>query len=314
MNEPNVKSHADIANSTVILKTSFGLFGNSRKVSTSIIAGAEGTTLLKVQKTLLESPELKAIFNADTNFRNYLKSRCLPYESGLAILPLGPDGTYLKEVHQNILNYTAHRNTLVNTFMDMYTVRISEAKVRMQELADNLGVSLEEIWQDNEFPSVDDARTEFYFTYGYHSFSVPPELVLAGVYDQAKSNAENKLQKATDNIIAMMRQSALELVEHLSDRLAPSADGKKKRLHKSAVVNVAEFVADFKTRNIVNDTQLEEVMEKLGTIVGSGSCDIEALKDDASYHNKFHNEILGIQSELSKLVENVPGRKFKDLD
>lgn len=129
--EPVVKSHAGIADTTCILKVSFGLFGNSKKVPTSIIAGAEGTTLLKVQKTLLESPELKAISNADAQMKAYLKAQCLPYETGLAIIPYGPDGAYLKKIHANILKYAEEREVLVDMFIAMYKQRVSEAEVRM---------------------------------------------------------------------------------------------------------------------------------------------------------------------------------------
>jgi hypothetical protein len=310
--EPNVQSHANIASSTVILKTSFGLFGNSRKVPTSIIAGAEGTSLLKVQKTLLESPELADIKNADAMMKIYLKAQCLPYESGLAILPLGPDGAYLKKVHLKILDYAKHRETLVDKFIDMYSVRVQEARNAAEKLALDLGVPIQDIWRDADYPDAAKAREEFYFTYGYHSFNVPPELVLAGVYDEAKSNAENKLKKATDEITAMMRQSVLDLVGHLNDILTPNADGKKKRLHATAVTNIAGFIEDFKARNIVNDTELQEVVDKLGFMITPGF-DVDMLKDDGEFREKFHNNLAGIQEQLTTLVEQVPGRKFKDL-
>jgi hypothetical protein len=313
LEQPQVKSHASIASNTVILKVSFGKFGNSRKLPISVIAGAESTDSLKLQKTLLDSPELKAIENADVKMRMYLKSQCLPYEQGLDILPYGPDGTYLKRVHEQIMSYGAYRETLVDVFIEKYAIRIGEAKANAELLAERLQVPFSDVWKDSDFPSPQDARKEFYFTYGYHSFAVPPELVLAGVYDEAKTNAENKLQRATDNIVAIMRQGALELVQHLDTMLAPTEDGKKHRLHKTAVTNIADFVADFKARNIANDTELEAVMEKLGTMIQPGF-DVDKLKDDTSYQSEFSMAIGSITSQLQELVEKVPGRKFKDLE
>lgn len=179
-------------------------------------------------------------------------------------------------------------------------------------MADGLGVPLEEIFNPNDFPPPEQARAEFYFTWGYHSFSVPAELKLAGVYDAAKTNADNKLKKATDEITAMMRGAALDLVSHLNEILTPNADGKKKRLHATAVTNISAFIEDFKSKNIVNDAELEDlVVNKLGTIIQPGAVDL--IKDDEGYRDTFHDNIKNIQAQLVTLVEQVPGRKFKNI-
>jgi hypothetical protein len=313
METPSIKSHASIADSTVILKISFGLFGNTRKVPTSIIAGAEGTKLLKVQKTLLESEELKAIKSADTRLRLYLSSQCLPYEEGLMILPLGPDGAYLKKVHDVIVGFVSEREKLVDAFLDAYPNLVNESRANMEKLAVDLGVPIEEIWNPADYPPVETVAEVFTFGWNYISFSVPDELRVAGVYEAAKSNAENKLSKAAEDITIMMREAALDLVGHLKEALEPSADGKKKRLHATTVTNIQEFIQNFKDRNITNDHELEALVDEIGTVVHPGF-DVDTLKKDEAFKSTFHSKLAGFTDQLTDLVEKVPGRKFKTFE
>lgn len=310
---PEVTSHASIADSTVILKVNFGLFGNIKKVPTSIIAGAEQTKLLKVQKTLLESPELKAISSADTGLKSFLKSKSLPYEEGFTILPLGKDGEHLKTVHARIIEFTKERDTLVDAFILAYPNLIEDAKIKTAELATNLGVTFEELWNPSDYPPAEQAREEFTFTWSYHSFAVPDTLKMAGLYEAAKVNAETKMQAAAEGITLLMRQTLLDLVAHLKAALEPSEDGKKKKLHKSAVTNIQTFLEDFKTKNITNDKELDGLVLHISSLLHPGF-DVDVLKKDEAFKDEVHSKLGIYTDKLNLLVEKVPGRKFKDVE
>ena len=79
----------DLARKTVFIKVHLGLLGNSRKVSSSQVEVDADKELIRVAKTLLDSPELQAIRTLDGDVRRFLYDTCLPFEVGIHLLPLG---------------------------------------------------------------------------------------------------------------------------------------------------------------------------------------------------------------------------------
>jgi hypothetical protein len=78
-----------LARKTVFIKLHLGLLGNSRKVSSSRVEVDADKDLIRVAKTLLDSPELQAVRTLDGELRRYLYDTCLPFEVGIHLLPLG---------------------------------------------------------------------------------------------------------------------------------------------------------------------------------------------------------------------------------
>src|ERR1700761_418142 len=90
---------------SVFLRISSGLLGNSRKVDAEEILKTDADkAAFRVNKELLESPELKAIQQADNKIRAYVKLRCLPYvDMGILILP----NVNLDSVYDALNEYTS---------------------------------------------------------------------------------------------------------------------------------------------------------------------------------------------------------------
>lgn len=309
--KPVLKS---IAEQTVLLKVSFGMLGNSRKVPTSILKGGEGDKkkILKIHKVLFESPELKAIQNADQQMRAYLYNVSMPFDAPLMLVPLGEDGAYLQTVHQTILNYAVERAELVEKFLDVYPQLVEDSHDRMIELSAELGVPLEVLWNPADYPDLDGAKAQFTFDFAYHSFAVPDALKLAKIYDEAKDAAESKINQAAEQITILMRQTFLDLINKLKDALEPTADGKSKRLYSANIKNIQEFIAEFKDKNIVNDSELENLVNNVSLLVDP-SLSMETLKSDDGFKTTVHDQLEGFAYQLKSLVEVIPGRKFKDI-
>jgi hypothetical protein len=73
-------SDNELSKQTVFIKLHLGLLGNSRKVSSSQVAVDADKALIRVSKTLLDSPELQAIRTLDGDIRHFLYDMCLPFE------------------------------------------------------------------------------------------------------------------------------------------------------------------------------------------------------------------------------------------
>jgi hypothetical protein len=109
-------SDNELAKQTVFIKLHLGLLGNSRKVSSSRVEVDADKALIRVSKTLLDSPELQATRTLDGDIRHFLYDMCLPFEVGIHLLPLGLVETVDERLHE----FKYKRGELVGSFLSAY--------------------------------------------------------------------------------------------------------------------------------------------------------------------------------------------------
>lgn len=308
MSDASVKNLSNIVDKSVFITVRFGLIGNTRRVkaertATDSLLTAQSIAvstdadihLLKVQKTLLESPELDAIRKADGKIRVWLYDTCLPYEMGIMILPV----SLLENVHNKLEAYRLERTSLVNEFVDAYPALCKTAVERLGSL-----------YNPTDYPAVDSLAEAFTYDWQYISFAVPEHLKQAGLFEAESAKMQEKFQAAAEEITLVMRQTLLDTVSHLQTALTPSEDGKQKRLFTSAVSNVQDFLATFDARNITNDTELSEVVAKARALVDGVS--VETLRKNDDFKEKLRAGMETISGQLIGLVEVKTTRKFRD--
>ena len=295
-----------IIDKTVLLRVTFRLLGATRKVSTQIFGTANAAKLLKIQKNLFESKELKAISKADGQIRQRLYDLCVPYDLGVALLPR----ELIAKARELMDDYRETRAELVEVFITAYPDLCATAKEKMQFLAVELNVPFELLWKSSDYPDVETVRSKFAFSWDFLSLTIPNELKIAGKYESESAKLEQNIAFVAREITAVMRQGLLDLVAHLKDALEPSSDGKPKRLFATAVTNIQEFLETFKARNITNDVDLQAVVDEVKKTI-SPNINSDMLKKDESLKDDVHNSMAEISSKLATLVENVPGRKFR---
>ena len=294
----DIQDRSTIVDKVVFVRIAFGVLGNTRKVTTEILNTDADKKLLKVQKELLDSPELDAITKADGRIRAFLKDYCLPYDTGFLMLPnelidiVAPELQIYAEVT---------RPALVDTFLAAYP-----------QLCVNASQNLGSLYNPGDYAGIETVKSKFYFDYQYLSFSVPDVAKYKGLAAQAEKQFQAKLEEASQAVTVLMRQTLLELVDHLKIALEPSKNGKKKKIFASTVDNIQEFMNTFKARNITNDEDLAKVVNDLQDLIHPGFS-VYVLKEDAQFKTDFHGKIADITSQLNGLVEVIPGRKFKTL-
>lgn len=298
-----------VTDNTMFFRVHFGVLGNSRQVSNKAVLKTDANTkLLKIQKTLLESPELEAIKKADAATRSRVVKLCLPYPD-MAIMLAPVDLS--DDIDAILLDYQENiRPELVNAFVDMYPQRVTEARTKTEELAAELNISFDVLWNATSYPSPDLVRDEFSFDWQYLTFMTPEALKAKGKYEQEKEKQIAKLAVAADEITLLMRSTLAELVNHLKEALQPSADGKKKRLYASTVTNIQEFLKTLPARNVTGDKELANLAAQVNALITPG-LDVETIKKDDSFKASILAGVESLGSALNSLVEEVPGRKFR---
>ena len=307
LNNLGVKQGSSIIEKTVLVRISFGMLGNSRKVSSKVVSANVNAAILKINKTLVESKELEVIRTSDNKMRQTLAAMCVPYDMGLQLLPR----VSIEGARNLFLNYREERKGLVQTFVASYPALKQASRTQCESLAAELNIPVEYLWKDTDYPSADYIAGKFYFSWDFLSLTVPDELKMSGKFEEASNELQSKIASVSEEITAVMRESLLELVSHLKDSLEPNSDGKPKRLYATAVTNIQEFLASFPSRNITNDSELDALVAETQKLIHPG-LSVDTLKKDESLKSQVHDSMAAITESLTKLVETVPGRKFRD--
>lgn len=295
-----IQDRSSLIDKVVFLRVSFGVPGNTKKVKGEEVLNTDGDKdMFKVQKTLLDSPELEAIKKADGRIYNWLRGLCLPYDQGFMMLPHG----LTEDVDKQLTHYaTVDRPALVKTFVEVYPDRYKEAAMYLGSQ-----------FNPSDYASPESVSDKFYFHYQYLSFAPAETFASQEMREKADKQFQEKLTQVSDEITVLMRGTLLDLVQHLKEALEPSGDGKKKRLFASTVTNIQDFLNTFKARNITNDAELEKVVNELAVVIHPGFS-VDTLKNDDVFKKEFHGTMENMTSKLVSLTEVIPGRKFKNVE
>jgi len=98
-----------------------------------------------------------------------------------------------------------------------------------------------------------------------------------------------------------------EYVDKLLGVLKPT-DGKKKKLTKSSITKLQDFLNTFNLRNVTDDLQLQVEVDKLKMIMSG--VDADKIKESDSLKVDLTAKFAEASTTLTNLVE-VTGRKFR---
>jgi hypothetical protein len=290
------KSGEDLARKTVFIKLHLGLLGNSRKVSSSQVEVDADKALIRVSKTLLDSPELQAIRTLDGDIRRYLYDTCLPFDVGIHLLPLA----LLETVDKRLGEFKEKRDELVEVFLAAYPRLCQEAAARLRTL-----------YNPADYPPVWEVRSHFTLSWQYVSYGVPEQLgeISGRIFETEREKAAQAMSEACDEIQQVMRASLLELVSHLRDRLTDQPDGKPQRLRESTLQKLRGFLSTFDLRNVVDDQELKEQVDKARALLEGVSTD--ALRNMPLIRAQVREGMADLAAQMDVLAGDRVSRKFR---
>jgi hypothetical protein len=108
---------------------------------------------------------------------------------------------------------------------------------------------------------------------------VPGQLktISGRIWQEEREKAAQRFAEAQTEAQGLLRESISELVNHMLERLEASENSKPKVFKKSTVANLSEFLATFEFRNIANDTELKEQVEKARVLLVGVTADTGSI-------------------------------------
>jgi len=294
----NVESMRRLTDSSMILRlTPHGkMFQVKVKLKDLLPEENVNPEYVRGNKNLIDLKALKEIHNLDLYFKNQIRNLSIPetfMRGGLFIIPIDS----LKKVEEMIPVYEEERKSLVEELINKYDDLIEEAKKELPE----------RLFSYSDYPSKDLIRAKFRVSKGYMSLGLPSSLKER--VPEAYRKMEGELEEIVEDIREAMRESFREIVGHISKCLGVDPEtGKKPRIFDSSIDKAMEFMESFKSRNILNDIELEKlVMEAQEILRGVGAKD---LRKDGDLRNSVKERIESVKGAVEELASRGGVRKL----
>ncbi|MCK9599055.1 MAG: hypothetical protein M0R06_08450 [Sphaerochaeta sp.] len=295
----------NLLDNAIALSVTISKIGTRRKVDSRkmVMRETEGeqqpdSDAIGVNKELISTPTFDAITKLDGDFRTRLYKLALPnplFRNGTYLIPI----SMLEQIDSMIENYKNERLSKIAAFIDDYNTAVYDAKSRLGGL-----------FNPADYPDKESVKGSFSVTAQYIEIGIPANLgaISPAIFQREKALFNEKLISAAEEITAAMRESFNELINHMVDRLKPGADGKPKIFRDSLISNLKEFMDTFSARNITNDSDLENLVNKARDILGRKSAG--DLRNYDSIRENVVSGISEIKEQLSGMVIDAPKRKF----
>lgn len=298
---PQQTQQSTMLDKAILLQIELRSLGNSRKVSSEVVAADADKDQLHVSKKLLDCPELKAIGNLDEAMKAFVKSKCLPsvLKKGVFLLPI----VSIEAVNGRLGEFAAQREGTVEAFLDVYEAAKEQANARLRALYD-----------PDDYPSVGRVKEHFSLSWNYLTFGVPEALakIDQALFESEKAKAAAQWHEAQGVVQDLMRVRMMGLVEHLTERLSSGSDGKAKTFKKSLISNIGEFLQEFDALNVTSDGQLAELVAKARGLLDG--VDADTLRKSKELREALKSGFCQIEGQLSDLIVDKPKRgiSFED--
>lgn len=256
---------------------------------------APDKTLLKLSKVLIEADEYDAIVSHQGETRKRIDCLSVPSFFKRGIVLIGTSA--IEQVEGYLRQRKQQQDELVMRLAEVYPQKIVEAEQR-------LGPTL---FSHSEYPMVTELVQLFDIKWNWIEFGVPDSLPQE-LFEAEKAKAEAVWKDATDQITLCLRVGFKEIVDHMVERLTVNPGEEKKIFKNTLVGNMIDFLDTFKSRNIVNDQQLSDLVEQARSIMSGVTPD--SLRKDDELRTVFAERFSQMKLSIDQMIEEMPTRSF----
>lgn len=286
-----------LQSNSVILYLSVGRLRTRRKLATSAVDTNDiDPALIRISKEILQSNELKAVAEHDTAVRTFIQARALPSPfkgKGILLLPT----RLIEPVMQHIDAAQTQRTALIESFMLAYDRCKTEAQGKLGSAFD-----------ETDYPSHEAVRQTFFFEVQMWELSAPGKLksVSKELYERELVKMQNMWTEASATVTGVLLDEFRKMTSHMVERLTPSTDGKAKIFRESVVTNMLQWMDLFKSRNLTNDAELVEVVDRAKELISG--LDAETLRDNQGLRKQLATDFAGLTDRLDQAIIAAPIR------
>ena len=269
---------------------------SSQKDQAADSFGAEGKFLSAGKKLLDTShPAFKAVTAVRSQAVAYWKGISLPFpEPGIRLIPQGSIDEF---------------NERMSCFRDELDEAVLQLNEHYDELRHAARERLGDLFDLSDYPTT--LVGMFAIEHDFPSVEPPPYLrqLSPELYQQECQRVQSRFDEAVQLAEQAFIEELARLVDHLSERLSGSADGKPKVFRDSAVTNMAEFFERFRGLNVRSNEQLDELVGNAQRVVRG--VEPQQLRDSQTLRQTISTQMTAVQAGLDQLLVDRPRRNIQ---
>jgi hypothetical protein len=267
---------SQVRNSTLLYRPSFSIWTAriKDKAESVKVASDNGANpgVANVYKALLpESPELKAIQQYATEFRQWIYDNTSPWDdSGWRIGRVAFHMEFMSEVGDRTVKF----NELVDAFIAKYATARESARFTLASL-----------FNEGDYPGVNEVRSKFGISLDCMTLPSADDFRIADGLPQeevdrlvsvAQADANERMSTAMQEAYARLYQ----VIEKMANTLKDYGDKRIKKFNDTLVSNIADVIAVMPALNILADPKLDALAEEAKVLASYDAGDLR--KDEVS--------------------------------
>ena len=297
----NVDALDRIRTDMAAMRLSFAWFGTRKSLTSeqkdraADAFDAEGR-YLSAAKRLIDTGDatFRSVTSIKTQATAYFKGVSLPY----------PDPG-IRLIRRDDVDEIDSR---MRIFVEELEGAVRELDAHLDGLKDEAQRRLGSLFCEADYP----ASVVGLFEIAWEFPSVEPPGYLRRLNPELYEAECQRVSARFDEAVAMAEAAFVDelnkLVEHLSDRLSGSDDGKPKIFRDSVVDNFNEFFQRFRHLNVRSNEQLDEVVARAESVLSG--VNPQQLRDSDSLRRQIASGLSAVQSNLDGLMVDRPRRNI----
>jgi hypothetical protein len=252
---------------------------------------------LSASKKLIDTthPAYKAVTSVRSRAVAYWKAVSLPYpEPGLRLIKRETIGDF---------------DAQMEVYRGELEAAVAELDLHFAEMRDAARDRLGDLFDASDYPA--SLVDEFAITHDFPAVEPPNYLrqLNPEVYEAECCRVQSRFVEAVELAEQAFLEELAKLVEHLTERIAGQEDGKPKVFRDSAVTNLNEFFARFRSLNIGSNEQLDQLVSQAQAAVsGVGP---QELRTSEQLRQRVSTRMASVQAGLDQLLVDRPRRNIQ---
>lgn len=163
------------------------------------------------------------------------------------------------------------------------------------------------LYREADYPAISDFLACFGLEWSWLALGVPEDLP-AALKEEAKAKLERQFTEAAEEVKQALRTAFAELIEHASDKLKVAPGEQGSTFRDSMIGNIVQFCEVFQSRNLMNDSELESLVNQAKQVVTG--CDPGKLRKYANVRQNTQEQFAAIKTQLDAMIVKRQTRKF----
>lgn len=299
----NIQQTPDLFDQAIAISISMEGFGRgARKVDMKGVEVDADKDRLALEARILRCKETDAINGLYARVRQAVgdpaKGKALPtfFKRGVFLVPFSS----VKELNAELKAFRAELADLVDRLIAVYDTRVAED-----------ALTLREKFSLAHYPKKEELHERFNITWRYLELAPSGRLAAISqeVYDDEVERVRSEVVSMGDEIKRSLRQAALEIIGHMSERLGVDAEGKKKIFRDSMVENLINFLNAFQAKNIMGDTELSSILDQMKALLQN--VEPKDLRTNEALRAAVATKVNELVPQLDRLVKSTGVRHIE---